>query len=224
MRIDKNDVIAGLPATDARAVVRLFYNEHHAEHASRIVPPEDAEAAVLALAEAGFLAVAFQHNGENFWETTINGNALAQASFGKPISRATADRLVSGLLERSRSFNADPAKVLSVGRVRLFGSYLDAGVAKLGDVDVELTTVRRLAGQDYMDAAQAYTKASGRSFNTYVDQLFWPERELIQFLKHKSTALNITTEDVTQFTDAVRTVYTIGDDPQALPVADVEEH
>jgi Ser/Thr protein kinase RdoA (MazF antagonist) len=42
------------------------------------------------------------NDGETWWDTTIQGNALAMASFGKPISRKTANRLISGMLDRAR--------------------------------------------------------------------------------------------------------------------------
>ena len=33
--------------------------------------------------------------GDDWWVTTVKGNALANASFGKPVSRATAARLLT---------------------------------------------------------------------------------------------------------------------------------
>ena len=43
-----------------------------------------------AFEDAGYLRVSVVHDGETYWETTIRGNALAQASFSRPITRATA--------------------------------------------------------------------------------------------------------------------------------------
>ena len=41
--------------------------------------------------------------GDDWWATTVKGNALANASFGKPISRATATRLLGQVIERARA-------------------------------------------------------------------------------------------------------------------------
>ena len=37
--------------------------------------------------------------GDDWWVTTVKGNALANASFGKPISRATATRLLPQVID-----------------------------------------------------------------------------------------------------------------------------
>jgi hypothetical protein len=58
----------------------------------------DHEAVLAGLEAVGYMEkVRVDNDGDVQWDTTIQGNALAMASFGKPISRKTAaDRLVSG--------------------------------------------------------------------------------------------------------------------------------
>ena len=63
--------------------------------------------------------------GYVWWEAATLGNALAIASFGKPIRNRTADRLIAGMLDRARDYNTDANKPLYVERLRIFGSYLD---------------------------------------------------------------------------------------------------
>jgi hypothetical protein len=136
------------------------------------------------------------------------------ASFGKPISRKTADRLVSGLLERTQAYNADPDKPMFIDSLRVFGSYLSPEIDPIGDVDVELTYGRRITDRN---ALANYTRASGRSFGTYVDQVFWPQTELFLHLKKRSSFINITLEDITRITDRFETIYSIDADPRAVP-------
>jgi len=171
---------------------------------------------VLARLEAaGYMEkVEVDHHGEIWWDTTIQGNALAMASFGKPISRKTADRLVSELLQRARDYNSDPAKPLFIDSLRVFGSYLNPEIDPLGDVDIELTYGRRITDPKVVSA---YARASGRSFNTYLDQLLWPQTELVQHLKKRSAFINITLEDITRLTDRSETIYSVDADPQAVP-------
>lgn len=218
MRVDKTDVIAGLPAPLARSVIRKFVGRERVQEiaedllqGSGHTPAE----VVSALEAGGYLEkIRTDEDGDIWWETTIEGNSFAMASFGKPIRRKTADRLVAGLLERARSYNADPGKPMFIDRLRLFGSYLDPGVDPLGDVDVELVYGRRITDAK---AVREYTRASGRNFDWYFDELMWPRRELIMHLRNRSAALNITLEDIDLLTERSRILYSIDEDQDAAP-------
>ena len=127
----------------------------------------------------------------------MEGNALANASFGKPISRATATHLLGQVIERARAYNADPARLLTVTEIVVFGSYLDPAAGLLGDLDLAVSTVRRdTDGKRYVEKVLEYARASGRSFSAFHDRLFWPARELRMILKNRSPAISITDEDI----------------------------
>lgn len=218
MRIAKTDVIAGLPAAAARDVMKLFgRRELPADYARDalarhgITTPPDA--VVQALAAAGYLRVANERHGVQ-WTTTIQGNALGMASFGRPISRKTADRLLAELIQRARDYNAHPGKPMFVRSLTIFGSYLDETVDPLGDLDVGLSHGARTTDTAVL---RRYSKASGRTFPSFIDELFWPQQELFLFLKNRSAAISLTTEDLSAITDRTRVVYSIGDDPAAVP-------
>ena len=156
--------------------------------------------------------------GGDWWVTTVKGNALANASFGKPISRATATRLLSQVIDRARAYNADPARLLTVAEIVIFGSYLDNAVNPLGDLDLAVSTVRRdTDGNRHVEKVLEYSGASGRNFSTFHDQLFWPARELRMILKNRSSAISITNEDIRELTERFNVVYTVGGDPDAIP-------
>lgn len=73
------------------------------------------KAVFAALEVAGYMErVRVDNDGYVWWDTTIQGNPLAMASSGKPISRKTAERLISGLLERARAYNAVPRKPMFI--------------------------------------------------------------------------------------------------------------
>jgi len=223
MRVGKTDIIAGLPAGLARAIVRRFRGrEMVAEAVADLLDGTAFElTAVFAQLEAaGYMEkVPVDSDGVTWWDTTIRGNALAMASFGKPISRKTADRLVAELLDRAQSYNADPAKPNFIDALRVFGSYLDPQIDPLGDVDIELTYGRRITDPKVLSD---YARASGRSFGTYTDQLMWPLTELVQHLKKRSACINITVEDITRITDRSETIYTVDEDPKAAPSPAIE--
>jgi hypothetical protein len=80
---------------------------------------------------------------EERWSSTIKGNALAQASFGKPIRRSTAERHLVQVVDRARAYNTDPDKLLTIQTIIVFGSYLDPAADLLGDLDLAVGVVRR---------------------------------------------------------------------------------
>lgn len=217
MRLAKTDTVAGLPAPMARDLVRLFrggmFIQETADSLLSRNGIEDADAAFERMEEAGYLArVDLGDDGFVWWETTTLGNALAMARFGKPIRRKTADRLVAGMLERAREYNADASRPLFVQRLRIFGSYLDPQIDPLGDVDVELSFGMRTTDQARISA---YTRASGKTFRSFMDEITWPQRELVQQLKSRSTAINITQENIDNITDRSLTIYAIAEDASA---------
>ncbi|WP_454700010.1 hypothetical protein [Arthrobacter humicola] len=218
MRVSRTDTIGGLPAELARAIARKFRGREMVAGvvADLVEGTEfDCEAVLAGLEAAGYMEkVRVDNDGDVWWDTTIQGNALAMASFGKPIGRKTADRLVSELLDRAQTYNADPNKPMFINTLRVFGSYLSPEIDPIGDVDIELTYGRRITDQK---ALSDYTRASGRSFGTYFDQMLWPQTELVQHLKKRSAFINITLEDITRITDRFETIYSIDEDPQAVP-------
>lgn len=146
------------------------------------------------------------------------GQRAGQCQLRKPVSRATATRLLAGVIERARTYNADPARLLTITEIVVFGSYLDPATDPLGDLDLAISTVRRdTNGQRYVDNVLEYARASGRSFSAFHDRLLWPSRELRMILKSRSSAISITDEDVRKLTDRIEVVYAVASDPKAIP-------
>lgn len=212
MRIAKTDLIAGLPASAARQFLRRVKNDEFEEAWALSLldtPDIDKPSTTLGLFKAqGYIERTGNPDGRYlWWRTTILGNALAMASFGRPISRRTAERLVAEMLERARDYNSDSSKPYYVQRLRIFGSYLDKTIDPLGDVDVELVIGHRVTDPQ---ALLQYAADSRRKFQTFMDQLMWPQKEIVQILRNRSASINITLEDIEQITDRVETVYEAG--------------
>lgn len=79
------------------------------------------------------------------------------------------------------------------------------------------TSSSRTAEESQTGRLSDYTKATGRSFNTYMDQLMWPQTERVRHLKKRSASINITLEDITRITDTFDTIYSIDADLGAVP-------
>ena len=222
MRVSKNDTICGLAAPAARQLMRAYFDDRPVEVACDIlgVSQDAARDQMRAFEAAGYVERGgLAHAaGDGWWATTVKGNALANASFGKPISRATATRLLGQVIERARAYNADPARLLTVTEIVVFGSYLDPAVDLLGDLDLAVSTMRRdTDGKRYVDKVLEYARTSGRSFSAFHDRLFWPARELRMILKNRSPAISITDEDIRKLTERIEVVYVVADDPEAIP-------
>lgn len=217
MRLSKTDLIGGLPAAAAREIMRHYQSEDGPYQAGRILdkhgidtPPAEV---LTKLTGLGYLETgSYRGDAGPWWVTTVLGNSLGMASFGKPISRATADRLLEEIIGRAKAYNADPGKLMYVSSLTVFGSYLD-DLDRLGDLDVGLAFGRRTSDPA---ASRRYARASGRFFNSFIDELFWPQQELFLHLKNRSTAISLTTEDLSAITDRTRVVYAIESDPGAI--------
>lgn len=207
MRVQKSDVIGGVPAPVAREIVRRVQGSPRvAEVAEHLFPDKRSlDAAFIALADEGYLRPDhIDKDGDIWWQTTMLGNSLTMASFGKPIKRATADRLLREVVARAEAFNRDPSHIVVVERLRVFGSYLDETVTELGDLDLEVMIANLTTDPQ---APAQYADASGRSFSTFLDRLLWPKVEVLQILRNRSGAISITEDDISTLTDNVRTVY-----------------
>jgi len=98
----------------------------------------------------------------------------------------------------------------------VFGSYLDPAADRLGDLDIAATLARWPPGadtQDWVKRSRAHGRTSGRTFATFVDEMYWPEDDAQMMLRNRSAAINITTEDIRNLTTRCATVYTRGASP-----------
>jgi hypothetical protein len=108
-------------------------------------------------------------------------------------------------------FNADESHLIDITELVVFGSYLDPDIQHLGDLDLSVAFHSRIPDRAGTDGRTkillSYARASGRSFNTFLDQLFWPEHEALLMLRNRSAAINITLENVRTLTDRWQVVY-----------------
>jgi predicted nucleotidyltransferase len=221
VRVSKDDTICGVAAPTARQLMRAYFDNRPLEVACDIlgVSRPAAQDLMCSFETAGYVERRRSTHaaGEEWWVTTVQGNALANASFGKPISRATAVRLLGEVIGRARAYNADPARLLTITEIVVFGSYLDPAADRLGDLDLAVSQVRRdTDGQRYVEKVLEYASSSERNFRTFHDQLFWPAREVRMILKNRSPAISITDEDVRNLTTRYEVVYAVRDDPDAI--------
>lgn len=110
------------------------------------------------------------------------------------ISRKTADRIVSEVVERAKEINASPYPKFMhfVKKIAVFGSYL-TDKEKLGDVDIAVLFERREefeSGDSEKDGLECI-RIHNKNVYDFFEVLYFPERIVKQTLRNKSKSLSI---------------------------------
>lgn len=212
MRIDSRDALEGIPLLDIRAAFRecgldgLLSADFVCER-FRLTSPQT-ERLIATLKRLKFIKpVSTRKSGQvttGSWVLTKQGIRLRAAAAAKPIRRATADRLLSDLLERITELNKDDHFLGRVRKVIVFGSYI-GDADPIGDIDVAVEIVRR--DPDFEKHALANNRrvteevAAGRRFSNIIEQAFWWQREAMFFLRNRKRALSL--QDYSSISDIV---------------------
>lgn len=228
MLISRDQRIAGMPAVEARELMRdirecAASTAYVAERLDRslteatsileqlalegFVEPVEARMRAGLLRGADEIGRPASMTEGDWWGTTVAGNALSKARIGKRMPRAKATELLDGLIERVVELNGDPDGAFTVESVSVFGSYADRDRDEVGDVDVSVIFRRRLDGDEYMArclAAADEAESTGHRFSTYHDRLSHLEMTFRRRIRGRSPRLDV------QFTQA-------GGDPRLPP-------
>lgn len=171
-----------------RALLRRFNQDFWTvKNAANVlkIPEEQARHLVYSLRRLGYVEVVRQQR-PGTWRNTMAGNALANATAVPPLSRTDADRLLKELLIRVGIVNDDPSWLYRIGKVVVFGSYLN-GQEWVGDIDLAIRLDRRPEfAERWPEALLARADAAarrGRRFRGFLDRLAWPETELRRYLR-----------------------------------------
>jgi hypothetical protein len=199
MRITKDQLVAGYPVLQVRSFIRRYrlgtFAAPAAEYAMKISASES-EDFLGELVNLGYLEHARPIFGENIaaYEVTLQGQALANASGSKPISRETADRALQEFMERVQTINASREYAYQIESVVLFGSMLSSA-ERLGDVDLAIELKPAILGDKEFDERckmrRGAAQAGGRRFTSTFEWVTWPQKEIILFLKSRSRTLSL---------------------------------
>lgn len=185
----------GHPALVMRAFFRrqrggLWTDEDVAAHFDISLP--NAKTLRRRMVRDGFAAL--DDSGRpGYWNVSEKGLALASARASKPVTRATAERALAQLMERVVEVNTSDRYVYRVSKLVVFGSYL-SNRPDLGDVDVAYELKPRFSGEEFERRCNASSRRAlraGRQFKGFLDQLFWPNQEVVLFLKSRSRVLSL---------------------------------
>ena len=202
MQIHASDEVEGVSLLKIRAVFRqlgldgILSASFVSRHLQLTKPETDR--LIGALREAGLLAPVRTRYAagvlEDEWHLTKDGIRLRAATAAKPLRRETADRLLSGLLERIATLNADERFLARVQKAVAFGSYIGSA-DRIGDLDVAVELVRREPNfQKHTEANNRHVAdefAKGRHFANILAQMFWWQQEAMLFLRNRKRGLSL---------------------------------
>lgn len=129
------------------------------------------------------------------WTLTEKGAQLSRATAAKPITRATADRLLHATCERATVMRRSSSYfAYRPARLYVYGSYLTEK-ERLGDLDVGVEWEPRFADREQqtkynLTRAKAHTD-SGRRFDNFSDHLDYGFRESVLFLRNRARSLSL---------------------------------
>lgn len=188
MRLEKNQLIGGLPARDVRRFMRSA--------AGCIIRPctvmhllgfqEEAARRLLGRFESEGLVTATNDH----WQATAKGHALAMATAAPPLKKRTAERLLAEVVTRARAIKADGRWAYRVATIVLFGSVV-AGKVRPNDVDIGCKLVQRFSGQKQQALEDKRRNLRERKFSNLSECLAWPKLEVLKELKSRSRGLSI---------------------------------
>ena len=188
MRIESRQMIARFPAVQIRRLMRETVGRSISLRWIREVLQcsESTAATVLVDLQREGLVVQV----EDHLEPSLKGSALAQATAAKPLVRITAERLISGVVERARLINADDDWAYRVSMLVVFGSFV-GGAERPNDVDVACRLKPRWQGPSQEEAEQLSRAARDHRFRNTWECVAWPKLEVLRFLKSRSRGLSV---------------------------------
>jgi len=192
--------IAGESATRIRDILRRSHGAFREDWLSRKFRYSEYRAHEIAKAmeSAGFV----RWDGERerrdnspfpWYSVTDAGDDITRASAARRIRRKTAAAALMEFMMRVQRVNASREYLYSVERVAVFGSFLGRR-ERLGDVDVAVDLKSRVAfdkKHKWVELFRQHAWASGRSFSTFDEEIFWPRREVLLTLKSRKRSISI---------------------------------
>lgn len=197
--------IAGVPAHLVRNVLRKCEHVDQDEIARGCKIPESQGAEViLELLREGYI----KHDEEwseyirrefncNYasYAKTRKAATLENASAVSKMPRKRGDRIIADLLKRVREINANRDYLFQIPTLIVYGSYV-RGEEFISDVDIafDLRPKWERGTDQYkevFDQRIRLARVNGRRFGNIVEELYWPEKEVLLHLKRRVANLSI---------------------------------
>jgi predicted transcriptional regulator len=210
MHINSKELLFGQPILKIREVIRFVmeekcFGDSKAEIIKKVaivlnLPNTTTKQVIEQLITEDYLILNKEKSGNKYQyelAETSKGRRFGIASAAPVISRQKATQLLNDLIKRAEVINANKDLVYFVERIKVFGSYLsDKGT--LGDLDVGFKLSSKNNGIDFTSLNQKrifQAKTNGKIFKSFIDELYWPYREIELMLKNKQRSLSLHNEE-----------------------------
>ncbi len=190
MRIDRSELIAGIPILKIRDFLRWASGDEWRLEAlcDRLkISKHKAQLVLRELIARGWVERMPKDKwspGVRWLRRTLDGGSLASARAVPPIARDKAETMLAELLRRVVEVNANDHLAYVVTEVRVFGSFLDAKRRELGDIDLVLVLDHRaIEGRDIAKYSLERARRSGKSLPSFMARLAYGQNEVLRLLK-----------------------------------------
>lgn len=198
MRIERDEFIGELRAVDVRRFLQRRRDWVFARESLKDFFPDSSDEQLDrtwdVLLKEGYLEFREERDGRSWYELTPKGNALAQATAAKPISRKTAEKKLQEFMARVEQLNNNDEYAFKIARVALFGSLL-SDASHVNDIDFAIQLQARQsdhqAFREHSRKRVEVAQANGKIFRTSNEQLFWSRDEIYLFLKARSRVYSL---------------------------------
>jgi hypothetical protein len=195
-RIDPKSTLYGHPALLVRSVLREFPFSDDGRHwkcALRHVPNEEQAQRLVADLQREELIRAFDDDDGIYFARTEKGQRIAMAS-ARCIKRKTAEKIVIEVIQRAHGINTRPELCNRVTKLVVFGSFMNPSIDPLGDVDIGFALERKyLYGPNEPERPEEEAARDRHKgpFRNIVEQVCWPEIEVVKILKGGVAGLSL---------------------------------
>ena len=197
MYIDPKSKIAGIPALFTRNLMKRIGDQDVSLEIIANYLKMDASSSkriVEMLFREGFIEVNNEIPSKMiYYKTTLKGNSLGLASAAKPLTRKTAEKKLIEFIDRVHVVNSQEYYLYKIAKVIIFGSYL-SNKQRINDIDLAVRILPKFDKDEQLiknEERSDEAENNGKYFSNYIDRLFFPETEVLKFLKNRSRAISL---------------------------------
>ena len=136
-----------------------------------------------------------EKNPKTEYQLTMKGQALCAARSVPPMNKEKADKIFKEFMQRVEEINNNSYYLCKVEKLLLFGSYLNFDKDDYGDIDIAFELKRKIDNFDEYEKARKKSikemEQKGKYFSSFMDEMFFPEKEVILKLKNKCQYISL---------------------------------
>ena len=198
MRIKRNEKIFGIPVVQ----IRDFFEKNRDFGFTKIeleryfaLSKKSTNSLIKELIQNDFIEKMVENIHHNDYQLTNKGQTLCAARSIPPMNKKKADKIFNEFMRRVEEINDNDYYLCKVEKILLFGSYLNSENIDYGDIDIAFELKRKIDNYDEFEKARKKRirelRQNGKRFSDFMDEIFYPEKEVILKLKNKCQYISL---------------------------------